>query len=289
MVNLIFAAVVLSGLYSLIGFAWVILARTTGVLNLATGAYIALGAYLYNELATSWHLAWPLVIVGMIVVLAGMATLTQFIVFRRLAGHPEFVLVIATLGLTAVIQGGSSIIWGAQARLMRSPIHDKPLSLRGDIHTTTYGLVGIAAAALVLGAMLLFFRFARTGVQMRAAAENPVLAAQGRIRIDQMYIMGWFMALGAATLAGILFAYETALSFPGLESLGLRGIAPALVAGLTSIKGIVPGAIIVALAETLGVHWFGGSASDVAAWMVIFVVLMIRPEGLFGERRVERV
>lgn len=289
MLNLIFAAVVLSGLYSLIGFAWVLLARTTGVLNLATGAYIALGAYVYNQFATTWHLSWPLVVLGTLAVIAAIAAATQMVVFRRLAGQQEFVLVIATLGLAAVLKGGSSLIWGQQARLMRSPIHDKPLQLSGGIHTTTYGIIGLIAAIIVLALATAVFRFSGIGVRMRAAAENPVLAAQGRIRIDQVYIVGWFMALTAATIAGIIFAYETALSYPGLESLGLRGIAPALVGGLTSIKGVVPGAVIVALAETLGVHWFGGSASDVAAWLIIFLVLMIRPAGLFGERRVERV
>jgi branched-chain amino acid transport system permease protein len=287
--NLFFAAVVLSGLYSLIGFAWVLLARNTGILNLATGAYIALGAYVYNELATNWRLAWPLVAIGTLAAIAVIATLTQLVVFRRLAGQPEFVLVIATLGLASVLEGGSSIIWGQQARLVRSPITDHPLHLIGGIFTTLYGIIGVIVAAVVLAAALLFFRYASTGVRMRAAAENPVLAAQGRLPIDRMYILGWFMALVAATLAGILFAYETALSYPGLASLGLRGMAPALVGGLTSVKGVVPGALIVALAETFGVHWFGGSASDLAAWLLIFVVLMIRPEGLFGERRVERV
>ena len=131
MLNLIFAAIVLSGLYSLIGFAWVLLVKTTGVLNLATGAYIALGAYIYNELATSWNLSWPLVVVGTLAIIAVIAAVTQLVVFRRLAGQPEFVLAIATLGLAAIIEGGSSIIWGDGPRLMRSPIPDKPLDLAG--------------------------------------------------------------------------------------------------------------------------------------------------------------
>jgi branched-chain amino acid transport system permease protein len=287
--NLIFAALVLAGLYSLIGFAWVLLVKTTGVLNLATGAYIAVGAYIYNELATSWNLPWPLVVVGTLAIIAVIAVVTQLVVFRRLAGQPEFVPAIATLGLAAILEGGSSLIWGDGPRLMRSPISDKPVNLVGGIHTTTYSVIGLIAAIIVLAIATMIFQFSEVGVRMRAAAENPVLAAQGQIRIDQVYILGWFMALTAATIAGIIFAYETALSYPGLESLGLQGIAPALVGGLTSIKGVVPGAVIVALGQTLGVYWFGGSAPDVAAWLIVLLVLMLRPTGLFGERRVERV
>jgi branched-chain amino acid transport system permease protein len=229
------------------------------------------------------------VAIGTVLTLFAMAGLTHMAVFRRLAGQPEFTLVIATLGLAAIIKGATSITWGGEARLMRSPIEDEPLSLAGGINTTTYGIIGIIVAILFLSLALSYFRFSTTGVRMQAAAENPILAALGRIRIDRMYILGWFMALSAATTAGILFSYQTALTYQGLETIGLRGVAPALVGGLTSIKGIVPGAFIVAAAEILGVHWFGGEASHVAAWVVVFIVLMIRPYGLFGSQRVERV
>jgi branched-chain amino acid transport system permease protein len=124
---------------------------------------------------------------------------------------------------------------------------------------------------------------------MRVTAEDPILAAQSGVRVDRVYIVGWWIAITVASLAGILYAYNTALS-PGIgDSLGLRGIAPALVGGLDSVKGVIPGALLVALAEVLGVRLLGGEMQDVTAWLVILVVLLIKPNGLFGSSSVIRV
>jgi branched-chain amino acid transport system permease protein len=191
--------------------------------------------------------------------------------------------------LASVLKGISSLTWGTSASIMREPFADTLVHVTGDATTTTYGLLGCGAALVVFGLAFAFFRFSNLGVQMRAAAENPVLAAQGKIAVDWVYVLGWAIALTVAAIAGVVYSYETALSFHGVETLGLRGIAPALVGGLTSIKGVIPGALIVGLAETFGVKLFGGPAQDVTAWAVILVVLLIRPQGLFGEKRVERV
>jgi branched-chain amino acid transport system permease protein len=287
--NLLVGGLVVAALYALVGFAWVLLMRTTGILNLASGPQLALCAFIFSELATTLHLPWAVVIPGMLLSLLVLAVLTHGLVFRQLTGRSEFALVVATLGLASILQGVQDLIWGSEARIVRAPSSDFVVSWPGGVTSTIDRLAGIAVAALVLAGAVAFFRYARTGIQMRAATEDPVLASQGAIHVDAVYIWGWFLALVAATLAGILFSYQNALTFEGLNSLGLVGMAPALVGGLTSIKGVIPGALIVGLSETFAVHWFGGSIQDVAPWLVILVVLMLRPQGLFGERRVERV
>lgn len=287
--SLIVGALVLSSIYALVGFAWVLLRRTTGILNLATGAQLAFGAFIFNQYATSWDLPWPVVVLGTLATVAVLGAVTHLVIFRKLSGQPEFALVVATLGLASVMKGISSLTWGTEARVMREPVESQVVNLGGDVSTTLYGLFGVVAAFIVFGAAWAFFRYSTTGIRMRAAAENPVLAAQGGVAVDWVYVLGWAMALTAAAVAGIMYAYQTALSFHGVDALGLRGIAPALIGGLTSIKGVIPGAIIVGLAETFGVKWLGGSAQDVAAWVVILVVLLIRPQGLFGEKQVQRV
>jgi branched-chain amino acid transport system permease protein len=288
-VNLVVGAVVLSAIYALVGFAWVLLNRTNGILNLATGAQLALGAYIFNQFATEWELNWVVTVLGTIATIGVLGALTHLLVFRKLAGQPEFALVVATLGLASALKGLSNLGWGSEAQVMREPFKNKVITVTDGTSTTLYGILGVGAALVVFVAAWAFFRYSTVGVQMRAAAENPVLAAQGRIPVDWVYVLGWAIAVTVAALAGIIYSYQTALSFHGVESLGLRGIAPALVGGLTSVKGVLPGALIVGLAETFGVRLFGGGAQDVAAWVVILVVLLIRPQGLFGEKRVERV
>jgi branched-chain amino acid transport system permease protein len=287
--DLLVGALVLSAIYALVGFAWVLLRRTNGILNLATGAQLALGAYIFNQYATAWHLPWAVVVLGTFASLAALGAVTHWVVFRKMSGQPEFALVVATLGLATALKGLLSLVWGTEPRVMREPIASKVVTIAGDASTTVYALVGLAAALLVFAAAYAFFRFSTTGIRMRAAAENPVLSAQGGIAVDWVYVLGWAMALTVAAIAGIVYAYQTALSFQGLDALGMRGLAPALVGGLTSVLGVIPGALIVGCAETFGVKLFGGQVQDVTAWVVILVVLLIRPEGLFGEKQVQRV
>jgi branched-chain amino acid transport system permease protein len=287
--DLLVGALVLSAIYALVGFAWVLLRRTNGILNLATGAQLALGAYIFNQYATAWRLSWPVVVLGTLASIAVLGAVMHWVVFRKMAGQPEFAVVVATLGLATALKGLLSLVWGTEPRVMREPIASKVVTIAGDASTTVYGLVGLAAALLVFAAAYGFFRFSTTGIRMRAAAENPVLSVQGGIAVDWVYVLGWAMALTVATIAGVVYAYQTALSFQGVDALGLRGIAPALVGGLTSVLGVIPGALIVGYAETFGVKLFGGQVQDLAAWVVILVVLLIRPEGLFGEKQVQRV
>lgn len=287
--NLLLGAVVLAAMYALVGFAWVLLNRTTGILNLATGAQLAVGAFLFYQFSTVWRLPWIWVVLATLASILLMAFLTHAVIFRKLAGHPEFSLVIATLGLASILKGISAIAFGVEPRVIREPIPNEVVEVSAGALTTRYGLIGIAAAIAVLGLTAIFFRYTRVGVQMRAAAENAVLAAQSGIPVDRVYVLGWAIALSAAAMAGLLYSYQNVLSFAGADSLGLRGLAPALVGGVTSIAGVIPGALITGIAETFGVRLFGGSAQDVAAWIVILVVLMIRPQGLFGSKRVDRV
>ncbi|SEG49517.1 amino acid/amide ABC transporter membrane protein 1, HAAT family [Thermomonospora echinospora] len=289
MLSLLVGALVLSAIYALVGFAWVLLRRTNGILNLATGAQLALGAFIFNQYATSWGLPWPVVVLGTLATVVALGAVTHWLIFRKLAGQPEFALVVATLGLASALKGLSSLTWGTEARVMREPVEGRVVELLDGVSTTLYGIFGLVAALVVFAAAHAFFRYSTTGIRMRAAAENSVLASQGGIAVDWVYVLGWAIALTAAAIAGIMYAYQTTLSFHGVDALGLRGIAPALVGGLTSIKGVIPGALIIGLAETFGVKLFGGSAQDVAAWVVILVVLLIRPQGLFGEKQVERV
>jgi branched-chain amino acid transport system permease protein len=287
--DLVVGGLLLASIYALVAFAWVLMFKTTGILNIATGAQMAIGAYLFDTLATDLRLPWVLVVPCWLLAGLAIAWVTQMSLFRRLAGQAEFVAVIATFGLASLLKGVTSIAWGTESRLMREPMTDRVITLSGNATITTYGLATIAVAAVVFALSAVFFTRTKLGVEMRVTAENAILAAQSGLRVDRVYVVGWWMAITVASLAGILYAYNTALS-PGIgEALGLRGIAPALVGGLDSIAGVIPGALLVAFAEVVGVRLFGGEMQDVTAWLVILAVLLIRPNGLFGSKGVERV
>jgi branched-chain amino acid transport system permease protein len=287
--DIVVGSLQLASVYALVAFAWVLMFKITGILNLATGAHMALGAYIFDTFATQLKLPWIVTVPGWIASGLVIAWITQMGLFRRLAGQPEFVLVVATLGLGSLLKGATSLTWGTESRIMREPVRDTIFQLPGDATITTYGIVTIAVTALVFIASAWFLTRTKAGVEMRVTAENAILAAQSGLRIDRIYIIGWWIAILVASLSGILYAYTNALSIGMGDALGLRGISPALVGGLDSIKGVIPGAIIVALAEVLGVKFFGGAMQDVTAWLVILVVLLVKPNGLFGSSAVTRV
>ena len=287
--DILVGTMLLASTYALVAFAWVLMFKTTGILNLATGAHLAIGAYLFDTFATHWELPWVLTIVGWLASGLVISWITQMGLFRRLAGQPEFVLVIATLGLASLLKGVLSLTWGTDSRLIREPFRDEFYILPGDAVISAFGISTIVVAAIVFLLSALFFTRTKIGVEMRATAENAVLAAQSGIRVDRIYIIGWWIAFSIASLAGVLYAYNTALSPNMGDALGLRGIAPALVGGLDSVRGVIPGALIVAFAEVVGVRLLGGQMQDVTAWIVILVVLLIRPNGLLGSGEVKRV
>lgn len=287
--DIVVGTLLLASLYALVAFAWVLMFKTTGILNLATGAHLAVGAFVFDTFATQWDLPWIVVIPGWLVTALAIAWITQLGLFRRLAGQPEFVVVIATLGLASVLKGLISITWGTESRLIREPFRDTVFSIPGGATITSYGILTVVVTAAIFAVSAWFFARTKTGVEMRVTAEDPTLAAQSGLRVDRVYTIGWWIAISVASLAGILYAYNTALS-PGIgDTLGLRGIAPALVGGLDSIKGVIPGALIVAFAEVIGVRLLGGEMQDVTAWIVILAVLLIKPNGLFGSSSVIRV
>jgi branched-chain amino acid transport system permease protein len=146
---------------------------------------------------------------------------------------------------------------------------------------TLAALVSVIVLVLGLGRT-------RLGVQMRATAEWPLLASQSGVNVSVIAAVSWAVAGVLITFGGIVYAQQSMVS-PSLSDLGLRGIAPALLGGLDSIPGAILGSLIVAIAQNLGVFWFGGGAADVAAYLVILMVLAVRPTGLFGAREIRRI
>jgi branched-chain amino acid transport system permease protein len=136
--------------------------------------------------------------------------------------------------------------------------------------------------------MILFFRFSRLGMRMRAAAELPTLASQSGVNITAVFLIAWMLAGLATALGGITYGYTNVVS-PQVAQVGLRGLTPALVGGFESLPGTILGAILLALVQTAGVRLLGGESVDAVVAAVLLVFLILRPTGLLGEAEVRRV
>jgi branched-chain amino acid transport system permease protein len=192
------------------------------------------------------------------------------------------------MGLAIVMTSLAGMIWGPTPKSLPQPFHNDVYKLiwgatisKTDLAVTLAALVSVIVLVLGLGRT-------RLGVQMRATAELPLLASQSGVNVSIIAAVSWAVAGVLITFGGIVYAQQSMVS-PGLSDLGLRGIAPALLGGLDSIPGAILGSLIVAIAQNLGVFWFGGGAADVAAYLVILIVLAVRPTGLFGTREIRRI
>jgi branched-chain amino acid transport system permease protein len=280
-------SVVLSGVYVLLALGWVIIYRATGVLNFAEGQMVLLGVFVYYTLVATESVTWWLALILALVIMGIIGALSYASLLRPISSQPLFSQIVLTMGLAIVIDAAIGIIWGPSTRSLPLPFHDSVYHI-GNTPVTLIDLSTIAAAVVAVVVLGITLGRSRLGLRMRAAAEHPLLASQSGINITHVAAISWAISGALITLGGVAYAQQSLVS-NNLTDLGLRGIAPALLGGLDSITGALVGAVIISLAENLGVLWLGASSEDVAAFVVILVILIIRPYGLFGSREIRRV
>jgi branched-chain amino acid transport system permease protein len=282
------SSVVLGAIYAMISVGFVVLFRSTKVMSFAQGSFMLLGALVYYQFSGPMKLPVG-VSIALAVVLTGIfGALVLAVIFRRLSTADAFLTSVATLGLSGVMQAVISVSWGNSTRTVPSVISSKTVHFAG-IRVAEQDL-GIVVVLIVLVCLLVLLATkSRFGQQMSAVADNPSLAAH--LGINPARIAGGAWALSAATsaLAGIAFILHTTLDPTAIPTLGLLVFPAIILGGIESILGAVIGSFLLALVQSAAATWIGGQWQDVAAYGVMFVVLMARPQGLLGRAEVIRV
>ena len=289
MFPLLIDSVSVGGIYALSALSWVLLYRTTRLLNLANGQLLLLGTYLFLTFISQVGLPFPAAILASAAAIGVIGIGIYYALLRRLAGQGEFTVVILTLGLAAVVTSLTTPIWGNQDRVLPAPFKNTLYHLPLGATVTTYDIVVIVAAIVLVGVASLLIDHLPYGLAMRAAAENPVLASQTGIRVGRVLALGWALSLIAATLSGIAYSYVNVLSPDISEQLGLLGLAPAFIGGLDSIPGVLLGGLIVALCQSFAGAYISATSQEAVAWVLMLLFLLLRPQGLLGSQRIERV
>lgn len=269
---------VTGGYLLLIGLSTVIVFRATRVLNIAAGQYMVLGAYFLYTFEIQLHLSLWISILLALAASAVAGALTHVIVMKRVIGQPLFVPAIITLGLAMIITAAVDIVWGGANIYLPLPVSSQVYQVKG-VAVTTYGVVAIAAAVLAAGIFLLFERRTKTGVQLRAAASDPLLAGLSGIPVNRLYIIGWAMGSMAAAVGGIVIAYSTVLN-PGLSNLGLAALAPVVLAGFDNVVALLIASAITGELESFTQLYGNANASSAVAFGVLLIVVFVRPQGI---------
>jgi len=275
---------VLASIYALIACGYVMIYRVSRVLNLAHGELMMLGAYLLLATASlfSGHAAMAL---GAAVVLSVVVGLLVYVfLMRKMTGEMVLAAILTTVALGILIRGLVVLLWSAQQQYPAQALGvPNPSLVIGNARISLWSAVLVLTNAAVYGGLFAFLRFGRWGIRMRAAGQNPLLAAQRGIRLHSVYALAWSLSTLTGALAGILMALDSGLT-TSLPVIGLKAFPAALVGGLDSLAGALVGALIVAAAEVLLIYYVDPLLSDVVPFLVLIAVLIVRPWGLFGSR-----
>jgi branched-chain amino acid transport system permease protein len=282
---LIVDILVLASIYVLLALGYVVVYRTSRLLNFAHGDMFMVGGYLVFTLAATLALT-PLT--ALPAALAGGAiagVLIYLILIAPMAGHSIFAAVLVTVGLGIVVRGLALIGYGGQiiypGRVLEIP--NAPITVLPGIVMSPLEIYMIVSAVGVTLALLAFFRYSSLGMRMRAASEDPRLASFRGINIHALFALAWAIATAIAIYTSALYSFNQQVN-PSLSEVALRGLAVALVGGMDSIKGVVPAAILIAALEMLTQRYVSAHASEAVPFMVLVLVLLVRPWGFLGTK-----
>ena len=283
--QLVVNIVVLASIYALIACGYVLIYRVSRILNLAHGELMMLGAYLLLATASLFagHPAMALAAAALLSLLVG--ALVYVFLMRKMTGEMVLAAILTTVALGILIRGVAVLIWSAQQQYpaVALGVANPSLSLLGGARISIWSLALVLTNLAVYCGLFLFLNFSRWGMRMRAAGQNPLLAAQRGINLHAVYALAWSLSTLTGALAGILMALDSGLT-TSMPVIGLKAFPAALVGGLDSLAGALLGALIVASAEVLLIYYVDPLLSDVVPFLVLIAMLTVRPWGLFGTR-----
>ncbi|HEY8268249.1 MAG TPA: branched-chain amino acid ABC transporter permease [Xanthobacteraceae bacterium] len=277
--------VVLASIYALIACGYVLIYRVSRVLNLAHGELMMLGAYMVLATASLFN-GHPVIALAAAILLSLLVgALVYVFLMRKMTGEMVLAAILTTVALGILIRGLVVLIWSAQQQYPAQAlgVPNPSLVLFGDARISMWSAVLVATTVIVYAALFAFLRFGRWGMRMRAAGQNPLLAAQRGINLHGVYALAWSLSTLTGALAGILMALDSGVT-GGMPVIGLKAFPAALVGGLDSLVGALAGSLIIAAAEVLLIYYVDPLLSDVVPFLVLIAMLVVRPWGLFGTR-----
>lgn len=291
MLQALATTLVVASLYALLAAGYVLVYRSSRVLNLAQGDLLTLGGYFLFALAAAFPGA-PAVSLPLAALASALTGVVVYaLLMRPMAGHPIFAAVLVTVTLGILLRAAIVFVFTDRTRhpLANLALTNPPRALPGGAVVSTFDLVMVVTAVALFAALFVFLKLSPLGIQMRAAGEHALLASQRGINFHGVFALSWALAAFAGGLAGMIYASNVRLE-PSLDVLGLRAFAVALVGGLDSLAGVIPAAIIVAAVEVMSIRYGNPLLSDVSPFLCLLLMLLIRPWGLFGTREeLERV
>jgi branched-chain amino acid transport system permease protein len=280
-------------IYALVALGFVIILKCSNAFNIAQGQFVMIGGYLGYTLLVTLHLPVWLSIVLAIGIAILMGLVIERLALRPLVGQPVLAVVMMTVALASVIEGIAILGWGGEYKTYHNVLPEINLQI-GSISVPPESLIGLIVSCIVVAVLLLIFRFTKSGLAMRATAEDEQVVRVSGIRVTTVYAMAWIIACIVGVVAGILLGGVSGVTIP-LSDIGMKAMAVVILGGLDSIGGAIIAGLILGVLENLASGYLdpmmpsGGGLANVFPFLVMIIVLIIRPFGLFGLKRIERI
>ena len=282
---------ILAGImYSLVALGFVLIYKASGVFNYAQGAMVLFAAL---TLVGLMEHSVPLVLALLLTmaIMVGCAFIIERWVLRPLVNQAQIILFMAMIGLNFVFEGSGQIVWGSNVKKLDVGIPENSFEL-GGVLLNTFDLTAAAVGALLVGFLAIFFQKTAVGRALRAVADDHQAALAVGIPLKTIWVIVWSVAGFVALVAGIMWGGKAGVQF-SLALIALKALPVLILGGFESVPGAIIGGLLIGIFEKVSeVYWgpaFGGAIEGWFAYMAALVFLMFRPQGLFGEKIIERV
>lgn len=273
--------------YGLIALGFVLIYKATEMVNFAQGEMMMLGAFVAVTFINV--LGWPFLpgVLAALAVMAVVGMVLERLLLRPMIGEPHFAVLMLTIGLGFILRAVAGAIWGGSPRSLDSPYAGKVWQF-GELVVGAESVYIVTGTALLCLGLYLFFRFSRLGIAMQAASQNQLAAYYVGIPVKRIYSLVWALSAVIATCAGVLTA-PVSLVDPLMGLIGIKAFAAAIVGGFGSLPGAIIGGLVVGLAEQFAGLYLPPGFADMSAYVILLVMLVVRPQGLFASMQHKKV
>ena len=279
--------------YALIAIGFVIILKCSEAFNIAQGHFVMIGGYLgYTFLVPFGLPVWASLLLA-IGVATIMGLLIERLTLRPLVGQPVLAVIMMTIALATILEGVATLLWGGEYKAYHGVLPTVALKL-GEISLPSEMLIGLIVSIICVAILMLFFRYTKIGLAMRATAEDEQVVQSCGIRATTVYAVSWVIACVVGVIGGILLGGVSGVMIP-LAEVGLKAFAVVLLGGVNSIGGAIVAGIILGVLENVAAGYLdpllpaGGGLAHVFPFIVMIIVLVFRPHALFGLVTIERI
>jgi len=285
--------IMLGCLYGMIAMGLVLIFKATGAFNMAQGELVMVGGLFFWWSLVQVGLTPILAIILALVLSAVLALCIERLAIRPLIGESPFTVIMMTIAVAMILRGGSMIVWDPKVKFVPSIFPEEYIHFIGDISVAPYLFIGFLSSIFMLFIFWLFFSYTKIGLKMRCVSDNQVGAQSVGIAISRTMIAAWILSSLVATLGAVILVSGMGTISVDLSEIGMFGFAVALLAGLESLPGALIAGLIIGVGEILAKFYVDplvdGGMGELFPYLIMIIILVVRPYGLFGLKKIERV